>query len=659
MRRAPRDTEATSRSVTRRALFMGGCMAAMVGALGARMRFLGVEQADQFRLLAEENRINIRLIPPARGLIQDRNGKLIAGNEQNYRVVITRENAGKTDAEVEDVLNRLSHIIPMTAEDLADTMKELNPRVNSAFVPITVAERLSWTDFSKIAINAPALPGVSPEVGLSRVYPRDVDFAHVVGYVGPVSEKDLTELKEKEGAENVDPLLLIPRFQIGKIGVEKWMEDTLRGSAGTKRIEVNAVGRVMRELDREEGLKGKDLRLTIDADVQNFVQARLGTESAACVVMDVNNGDIVAAVSSPSFDPNLFVRGISSADYTALTEHDHRPLANKVVQGAYPPGSTFKMVTALAALEAGAIDENTTVRCPGYMEVGGIRFNCWKRGGHGAVNLKRGLSESCDVFFYDISQRVGIDLMAEMGHKLGLGMRHDLPMSAISEGKMPNKAWKQERYGQDWVIGDTINASIGQGYVLATPLQLAVMTARIASGRQVAPRIIHSVNDIAVPIAEVAGLDMEGSKLRAVQMGMFEVVNGQHGTGRGSRIADATMQMCGKSGTAQVRNFSDAEKRDGATKNDALPWRLRDHALFVGFAPADAPRYAVSVVVEHGGGGSAVAGPIARDALLRALTGGIPPLSAYPADQRTTIENRMNELRLRLPDGSQPAASKV
>ncbi|GLS86555.1 peptidoglycan glycosyltransferase [Cypionkella aquatica] len=661
MRRAPRDTEATSRSVTRRALLMGGGMAAMVAALGARMRFLGVEQADQFRLLAEENRVSIRLIPPARGLIQDRNGKLIAGNEQNYRVVITRENAGKTDAEVEDVLNRLSNIIPMTAEDLADAMKELNPRVNSAFVPITVAERLNWGDFSKVAINAPALPGVTPESGLSRVYPRDFDFAHVVGYVGPVSEKDLEGLREAqvETGAPIDPLLMIPKFQIGKIGVEKWMEDTLRGTAGTKRIEVNHVGRVMRELAREEGVKGKDLRLTIDADVQNFVQARLGEESAACVVMDVNNGDIIAAVSSPSFDPNLFVRGISSTDYRALTEHDHRPLANKVVQGAYPPGSTFKMVTALAALEAGVIDENTVVRCPGYIEMGGIRFNCWKRGGHGPVNLKRGLSESCDVFFYDISQRVGIDKMAEMGNKLGLGLRHDLPMSAISAGIMPNKAWKQETKGQDWVIGDTINASIGQGFVLATPLQLAVMAARIASGRQVAPRIVHSVNDIAVPIAEVDGINLDGSKLRAVQMGMYEVMNGPHGTGRGSRIADPTMQMCGKSGTAQVRNFSESEKLSGARKNESLPWRLRDHALFVGFAPADAPRYAVSVVVEHGGGGSAVAGPIARDALLRALTGGMPPLSAYPESQRGTIETQQNAMQLRKPDGSLPAESKV
>ena len=651
MRRTPRDTEATSRSVTRRALVMGGGMAAMVAALGARMRFLGVEQADEFRLLAEENRINIRLIPPARGLIQDRNGKLIAGNEQNYRVVITRENAGKTDEDVQQVLNRLSHIIPMTAEDLGDALKAL--KRNSAFVPITVADRVSWEDFSKIAVNAPALPGVTPEVGLSRVYPRDTDFAHVVGYVGPVSEKDLAAL------ENPDPLLRIPKFQIGKIGVEKWMEDTLRGSAGTKRIEVNAVGRVMRELDREEGVKGKDLRLTIDADVQNFVQARLGEESAACVVIEVNTGDIIAAVSSPSFDPNLFVRGISQTDYSALTEHDHRPLANKVVQGAYPPGSTFKMVTALAALEAGAVNVNSSVRCPGYLEVGGRKFHCWKRGGHGKVDLQRSLAESCDVYFYDTAMKVGIDKIAEMGRKLGLGQRHDLPMSAITDGSMPDKAWKLENHKAEWVIGDTINASIGQGYVLTSPLQLAVMTARIASGKMVVPRIVHSINDQPVEIAPAETLGLDGSKLRAVQMGMFEVMNGAHGTAKSSRIVDEAMRMCGKTGTAQVRNISTAERDTGVVSNDRLPWKQRDHALFVGFAPADNPRYAVSVVVEHGGGGSTVAAPIARDALLRALTGTLPPLSAYPADQRGRMETLLNALQLRLPDGSQPAPSKV
>lgn len=626
---------------------MGGCMTAMVAVLGARMRFLGVEQADQFRLLAEENRINIRLIPPNRGLIQDRNGKLIAGNEQNYRVTITREDAG----DVEEVLDRLTHIIPMSAEDRADILKEVQR--NSPFVPITVADRLAWEDFSRIAVNGPALPGVTPEVGLSRVYPRDTDFAHVVGYVGPVSEKDL------EGIESPDPLLRIPKFQIGKIGVEKWMEDSLRGHAGTKRIEVNAVGRVMRELDRNEGAPGADVRLTIDADVQNFVQARLGEESAACVVIDVQNGDLIAIASAPSFNPNLFVRGISQADYSTLMQHDHRPLANKSVQGAYPPGSTFKMVTALAALEAGVINAETTVSCPGYLEFGNRKFHCWKRGGHGRVNLERSLMESCDVYYYDIAQKVGIDKIAEMGRKLGLGIRHDLPMSAITEGNMPDNAWKLDRHKAEWRVGDTINASIGQGYVLASPLQLAVMTARVATGMAVKPRLVKAIDGKEVPVVPPEPLGLEGSILRAVQRGMFAVMNGKAGTARGSRIADETMLMCGKTGTSQVRNISAAERASGVVSNDQLPWERRDHALFVGFAPADAPRYAVVVVVEHGGGGSAVAAPIARDALLRTLYGQVPPLTAYPADQRNRMETLLKNLPLRDENGSLPESSKV
>ncbi len=647
MKRTPRDTEASSRRVTRRSLILGGGMAAMVTALGARMRYLGVTQADEFRLLAEENRINIRLIPPGRGLIQDRNGKLIAGNEQNYRVVITREDAG----DVEAVLNRLSHIIPMTAEDMASTLKDV--KRNSPFVPITVADRLQWEDFSRIAVNGPALPGVTPEVGLSRVYPRDLDFAHVVGYVGPVSEKDLEALEEP------DPLLRIPKFQIGKIGVEKWLEDQLRGSAGTKRIEVNAVGRVMRELDRVEGVPGADVQLTIDAGVQNFVQARLGVESAACVIMDVQNGDIIACVSSPSFNPNLFVRGISQKDFTGLMEHDHRPLANKAVQGAYPPGSTFKVVTALAALADGKITPETKVRCPGYLESGSRRFHCWKRGGHGTVGLERSLAESCDVFYYDVAQRVGIDKIAEMGRQLGLGQRHDLPMSAITEGNMPDKAWKLERHKTEWRIGDTINASIGQGYVLASPLQLAVMTARVASGKMVKPRLVHAIDGREQPVEEAVSLGLEGSMLRAVQGGMFAVMNGKAGTARSSRIADDSKLMCGKTGTSQVRNISTAERASGVVSNDNLPWNRRDHALFVGYAPAEAPRYAVAVVVEHGGGGSAVAAPIARDAILRALYGEMPPLEAYPADQRGRMETLLKELQVRLPDGRMPPNSKV
>ncbi|MBA4324843.1 MAG: penicillin-binding protein 2 [Rhodobacter sp.] len=644
MRRTARDTEESNRTLNRRSLMLGGAMAAMVAVLGVRMRYLQVDQADQFKLLAEENRINIRLIPPVRGLIQDRNGKVIAGNEQNYRVVITREAAGDVDL----VLRRLATIIPMTAEEMSRTVQEVNAL--SAFVPVTVAERLSWDDFSKVAVNAPALPGVVPEVGQSRRYPLDHDFAHVVGYVGPVSDRDLEEL------DAPDPLLKIPKFQIGKIGVERWMEDTLRGEAGTKRIEVNSAGRVMRELGRQEGDPGTDIRLTIDADLQNFAQVRLGEESAAVVVMDVTNGDIVCCVSAPSFDPNLFVRGISHTDYNSLMENDHRPLANKTVSGAYPPGSTFKMVTALAALEAGVATVDTKVFCPGHIDFGGRRFHCWKRPGHGTVQLESSLSESCDVYYYDIAQKVGIDKIAEMGRKLGLGQRYDLPMSAITDGIMPDKQWKLERHQQDWRIGDTINASIGQGYVLSSPLQLAVMTARLASGRAVSPRLVRMIRDKELPIPDAPPLDISSESLAAIRKGMYEVVNGERGTAKSSRVVDPTKVFAGKTGTSQVRNISKAERESGVIDNEDLPWNRRDHALFVGYAPYETPRYAISVVVEHGGGGSTAAAPIARDVILRALSDGLPSLEAYPSSQRGRIETMLKELPLRDPVTGQPPA---
>ena len=647
MRRPPRDTEDSARRINRRALFMGGCMAATMAVLAGRMRYLGIDQSDAFSLLAEQNRVNIQLLPPARGLILDRNGKLIAGNEQTYRVVITREGAG----DVNLVLNRLSHLIPLTQEDLTRVLKDMAK--NPAFVPIPVADRLSWEEFSSISLNAPALPGVTPDVGLSRLYPRDTDFAHVVGYVGPVSEKDL------EGIENPDPLLHIPKFQIGKIGVEKWTEDVLRGSAGNRKIEVNHVGRIMRELERAEGQSGADLTLTLDADLQNFLQIRLGDQSAACVVMDVQNGDIMGAVSAPSFNPNLFVRGISNADYRALMDNDHRPLANKVAQGAYPPGSTFKIVTALAALADGQIDTDTTVSCPGYLDFGGRKFHCWKSGGHGKVDLARALAESCDVFFYDVAQKVGIEKISEMGKTMGLGQRHDLPMSAITEGILPTKEWKQARFNQDWRIGDTINASIGQGYVLASPLQLAVMTARVATGRLVVPRLVKAVDGVEVAIAEALPLGMETSHLQTVRSGMDQVVNGQHGTSYAARIDNVAMLMAGKSGTSQVRNISAAERETGVVTNTDLPWKERDHALFVAYAPADAPRYAVAVVVEHGGGGSLAAAPIARDALLRVMTGALPDPMDYPESQRARIDAMLKDLRLRRPDGSQPPEIKA
>lgn len=637
MIRNSKESEQSQQVISRRAILLGLGQLGFIGILGARMRFMQIEQADEFRLLAEENRINIRLIPPARGMIYDRNGVIIAENEQNYRIVMIAEDAGDIDA----TLANISRLVRLDDDDIIKVRKEL-ARV-SPFVPVTVADRLQWEDLSQVAVNAPALPGVSPEVGLSRYYPLGSDFSHITGYVGPVSDYDLGKL------DDPDPLLQIPKFQIGKVGVETKLETELRGRAGTRRIEVNSVGRIMRELDRRPGKSGENLQLSTDAGLQNFVQVRLGDQSAAAVVIDTRNGDVLAMGSSPAFDPNKFVRGISVADYAELTENEYRPLANKAVQGLYPPGSTFKLVTSLAALEAGVIDLEETVTCNGFTELGNRKFHCWRRSGHGKMALHDSIKQSCDVYYYEVAERVGIEKISAMARKLGLGVRHDLPLSAVSKGLAPTKAWKRANRDADWLVGDTLNSGIGQGFVLASPLQLAVMSARVATGTSVLPNLIKSVNGIEKVRPEFAPLDIDPKHLNAVRSAMSAVSNDRRGTAYRSRTVAEDMLIAGKTGTSQVRNITAEERAEGVTRNEDLPWKRRDHALFVAFAPVQAPRVAVSVVVEHGGGGSVAAAPIARDIILQALSGGLPPLSSYPSNQRGTIQNMRKSWDLRDP----------
>jgi penicillin-binding protein 2 len=640
MKRTPKETVESARIISRRALVVGGVQLGVVGALGWRLRDMQVEQADQFRLLAEENRINIRLLAPERGLIFDRNGIAIAANEQNYRVVMVREDAG----DVGEVLARLTEIVDIDPLDLSRAMEEMQRR--SPFVPVTITDRLSWEDVAAINLNTPALPGIQAEVGLSRVYPWGADLAHVVGYVGPVSDFDLSRI------EDPDPLLQIPKFQIGKTGAENKLEQSLRGSAGTRRIEVNAAGRIMRELDRQEGDPGKDIQLTIDSRLQSYAQARMDGQSAAAVVIDLENGDLRAVASAPSFDPNLFVRGISVPDWNRLNADKYRPLAAKAVQGAYPPGSTFKMITVLAAMEEGLVAPDETVFCPGYTDVFNIRFHCWKRGGHGNMDLHESLKQSCDCYYYEIAQRVGIDKMAEMARRLGLGVRHDLPLSAVAEGLAPDREWKSSVRGEDWRIGDTVNASIGQGYVLASPLQLAVMTARLATGRVVTPRLVRLIDGVEQPTGIGESLGINENTLRRIRASMDAVCNHRRGTAYGSRVLAENHKIAGKTGTSQVRRITPEERAAGIISNEDLPWERRDHALFVGYAPLENPRYAVSVVVEHGGGGSAAAAPIARDILLQAQYGGPPPLEVYPEGIRDQIAEQQRQISARIPDGA-------
>jgi penicillin-binding protein 2 len=617
---------------TRRGLLVMGGQLAVVGVLGWRMRELQIKQADDFLLLAEENRVNIRLIEPARGLIFDRQGKPVALNRQNYRIVMVREQA----REPEKILNRLAQIIPLSAAQIERVLSDMRQR--PAFVPVTVVEHLTWKQFSQVALNAPILPGVITEEGMTRHYPQREDLAHVIGYVGPVSDYDLAN------TDDTDPLLQIPKFQIGKSGIEKAIEGSLRGSAGTRRIEVNSLGRVMRELSRIEGVEGTDIQLTLNLDLQNYAQRRLDGESASAVVMDVNNGDIVAMASAPSFDPNSFVLGIGREEYSALNSNKYRPLYNKAVSGAYPPGSTFKIIVALAALEAGEIDTSEDVWCPGFMRLGNRRFHCWKRGGHGHVNLKEALKFSCDVYFYETAKRVGIERITDMAQRLGLGIRPDLPMPAISEGLTPTKTWKRAVHDESWLVGDTLNAGIGQGFVLASPLQLAIMTARLASGKAINPRLIRAVGGAPVPTPDAPDLGIPRYAIKQVQDALFAVSNERRGTAFRSRIVAEGMEMSGKTGTSQVRQITAAERAAGVFKNEDLPWERRDHALFVAFAPHDNPRYAISVIVEHGGGGSKAAAPIARDIMLQALYNGTPPLDAYPSAQHDEIKQRREEM---------------
>ncbi len=625
MRRSRAETDASHTKLSRRAALLGGVQLLFMGGLAARMQYLQVDQADQFRLLAEENRINIRLIPPVRGEIFDRNGVQLAQNVPSYRIVMVREDAG----DVEQVITRLASLIDLTPEQIENALAK--PKRSERFLPVTIAEDVSWEAVSAVSVNAPALPGIVPEVGSTRVYPRGSDFAHVVGRVGRVSSKDLDAL------EDPDAVLRIPRFQIGKINVEAREEALLRGVAGTKQVEVNATGRVMRELERREGNPGADLQLTLDSKLQNYVQARLEGESAAVVIIDCEKGDIVANSSAPSYDPNLFIGGILSKDYDPLLNDKYRPLVNKTVQGAYPPGSTFKMMTAMAAIEAGIIGPDETVYCPGHLEVGGRRFHCWKRSGHGWVDLETSLKRSCDVYYYDLALKVGIEKITAMSNRFGLGIRHDLALSSVNSGLTPTKDWKRNNRGEDWVIGDTVNASIGQGFMLATPMQLAVMTARIATGREVTPRLIKTVNGVEQPIKGNESLGMNENNLRKMRKSMYSVVNDRRGTAYRSRIIADGMRMAGKTGTSQVRSV--------VVNNSEVPWEQRDHALFVGYAPYDNPRYACAVLVEHGGGGSSAAAPIARDALLQALYEGEPPLEAYPTADRARIKTQQRRLR--------------
>jgi len=597
--------------LTRRAALLAGGQALLGAAIVGRMYQLQVLQKDRYAVLADENRINLRLLVPPRGRIYDRFGVPLADNKHNYRVVVIPEQTGDLDA----ALAAIGKLIDVTESDRNRVLREV--RRKHSFVPLVVRSNLSWEEMARIEVAIPELPGVAIEQGMIRHYPYGPVAAHILGYVAAVSEQELTG----------DPLLELPDFRIGKSGIEKSQDRVLRGSAGTSQVEVNAYGRVVREIATSPGQAGQDLVLGIDMAMQDFVTRRCAAEpSVSCVLLDAVTGDVLALVSSPGFDPTAFSTGLTPAMWQELSTDPRNPLTDKAIGGAYPPGSTFKPVVALAALESGSITPETAVSCPGYLELGDATFHCWKKGGHGTVRLRDAIKKSCDVYFYETARRTGIARIAEMAKRIGFGAPLGLDIPGERGGLIPTRDWKLATTGSPWQQGETLIAGIGQGSVLATPLQLATMAARLVTGRAVVPHLLRPDGRL-VPGGDAgppafAQLGVSSRSLGLVLDGMAAVVNEQGGTAYAARVNEAALAMGGKSGTSQVRRISQNERERGLRKVSEIPWKERDHALFVAFAPIVAPRYVCAVVIEHGGesagGGSAVAAPICRDLLREA-----------------------------------------
>lgn len=583
--------------LTRRAVIFGGLQLAGMAALAGRLYYLQFVRSDEYRTLSENNRIKLQLLTPERGRILDRNGALFALNEKNYLLFL--DATGRARAEVKELLGKVRTLIPVgekRAQQVMDELK-LNPYASS----LLVREHLTWEEVARIELHQLALPGVSIETGQVRHYPLADRAAHLIGYVGAVSPEELE-------ASGKMPLLRLPEYRIGKNGAERTLEERLRGVAGIRQMEVNVHGQVVRHLSMRPSVAGENVRLTVDARLQEYGARLLEGESASAIVLDVSNGDVLALVSVPGFDPNIFSKGIPADYWKELQANSRDPLLNKAIQGQYPPGSTFKMMVALAGLLKGTIRPETRVTCPGFFYLGDHRFNCWKEEGHGVVSLVPAIAMSCDTYFYTVAQRTGIEKISEVSRLCGLGQTPLLPLPSEKPGIMPDPEWKMKRFGQRWTTGDTVNVGIGQGYVLSTPLQLAVMAARLATGRQVRPRLTADGGTTDFP-----PLDIPEDYIKLIREGMHAVTNSGMGTAYGKRITEPAYIMAGKTGTSQVRRI---ERR--GIRQESLPWEHRHHALFVGYAPALEPRYAVAVAVEHGGGGSAAAAPRARDLLWKA-----------------------------------------
>ncbi|KQY91510.1 penicillin-binding protein 2 [Caulobacter sp. Root1455] len=598
----------------RRAFLMGGLAGVGLLTLGGRLAQLQLVEARRYQKLSAGNQFNYRLVSPPRGAIYDRNGVALASNRPNFRLLVAKDDG----FDAETTLDELAQLAPIDPARRSRLLKDLARAPKKA--PVAVMEDLTWEEFSRVNIRAPELPGVTADMGEVRVYPFGGAFAHVIGYVAKVSDRDLEKAKADPTQDQA--LLHHPGFRIGKLGVEKAFDGPLRGQAGANKAEVDAQGRTVR-LDPEGDIPAKpgaDIRLTLDADIQNRALEVMGDESGAIVVMDCRNGDLLAMASAPSFDANRFVKGLSGPEYKALAEYERKPLLDKVMTGTYPPGSTFKPTVAMAALTAG-VDPTERVTCTGGWAFGGRVWHCHKKGGHGVQDMHAAIKNSCDVYFYQMALRIGPDPIAAAAKAFGYGGTFDIGIPGQKKGLVGTRAWKKKAFKRDpvWHPGDSVPYGIGQGYINVNALQLAVMTARLANGRKALnPRLVKSVGGVEQPHGDaVADLPFSQEHLEIVRAGMAAVANDPTGGAfKQSQLGLGDVKMAGKTGTAQVRQYAAGASRS----NQGIAWKLKDHNLFIAFAPYDDPRYALSVIIEHGGQfGSSAAAPRAREVMRVAL----------------------------------------
>jgi penicillin-binding protein 2 len=573
-----------SMTFSRRMLLTGGAQVAVGAVLIGRLGWLSVAENEHYQLLSESNRVQLIIVPPRRGWIVDRRGKPIAINRSDFRVDIIPEQIEN----VELTLKTLTKLLDLTVDDVDRILKDM--KAARGYQPVQVAENIPYENYAKVIVRLPELPGVQPMRGFSRFYPDGPAVAHLVGFVGAASAKDYERDK--------NPLLITPGFKIGKEGLEKTLESSLRGTPGGQRVELTARGKLIRELEPKPDRSGNTIQLTIDQGLQQYAARRMGDQSGALVAMDVASGDLLAFVSMPAYDPNSFSSGIGRTEWRMLSENDHIPLLNKVAQGLYPSGSTIKPAMALGFLKQG-VDPHRRVFCAGGLKIGNRYFRC--DAAHGSMDMHQAIERSCNTYFWATGLITDPGLTTEMVQYLGYGQHFELPIPTQRFGTMPNPDWLLKKYKRQWQGYDSANTSIGQGYVLINPMQLAVMPARVASGKLLQPRLL-----MAGERKPIADLDVDPAHLEIVRKAMAAVVN-DHGTAVGSKLPLDGILMAGKTGTAQVFKL-------GARGHQST-WALRDHALFVAFAPADKPRFAIGCIIEHGGFGASAAAPIVRDSM--------------------------------------------